>query len=63
MWAGVWSWLSGIMYWLLGHYKSQPVAKPATEAASSAPVEKVEEVCETIEESDLWKAVQQRNRE
>lgn len=33
---------------------------PSTEAASPVTEEKVEEVCETIEESELWRAVQSR---
>lgn len=63
MWAAAWSWLTEIICRFWGYYKSQPVAKPATEAVTSASAEKVEEVCETIEGSELWKAVQARNGE
>ncbi len=62
MWAGVWSWVADIIYRVWGYYKSQPVAKPSTEAATAAPDEKVDAVCESVMESDLWDAVQEREK-
>ncbi len=62
-WAAFWGFVEAIAVRLWGYYKSQPLAKPSTTAASPVPEEKVEEVCETIEENELWKAVQSREED
>lgn len=60
MWQRVWAWLTEVAVRLFGHYGSQPIAKPSTEAQTVAPPEKVEEVVESITESELWRQVQLR---
>lgn len=62
-WAAVWAWFEGLAVRLYGYYKSLPVARPSTVASPEHPAEaKREEVVQTIEESELWQAVQDRDR-
>jgi len=63
MWQLVWEWITELAVRLMGHYGSQPIAKPSTEAQTLAPPEKVDEVAESIMESELWRDVQSRGGE